>query len=49
VRSFLASFDRVEVAGRLEEVVAYKVTDPHMSAGEQARMWGLVRRHSPGR
>jgi hypothetical protein len=49
VHAFLASFDRTSVARRLEQVVAWKVADPHMSAGEQARMWELVRRASPER
>jgi aminoglycoside phosphotransferase (APT) family kinase protein len=49
VHAFLASFDRTDVARHLEDVVAWKVSDPHMSAGEQARMWDLVRKESPRR
>lgn len=49
VRAFLAGFDRRAVASRLHQVVTYKVTDPHMSKGEQERMWALVRRESPER
>ena len=42
VRSFLESFDTEPVARQLEDVVTWKVSDPHMSADEQARMWQLV-------
>jgi aminoglycoside phosphotransferase (APT) family kinase protein len=49
VRAFLSSFDRRAVASCLPGVVAYKVTDPHMSADEQERMWALVRKESPER
>jgi hypothetical protein len=44
VKNFLRSFDLDEVKRRLPEVVAWKAADPHMSAGEQARMWELVRK-----
>jgi aminoglycoside phosphotransferase (APT) family kinase protein len=43
VRSFLARFDRPELAGRLEEVVTWKADDPHMSDTEIAAMWRLSR------
>jgi aminoglycoside phosphotransferase (APT) family kinase protein len=43
VKNFLRSFDLDEVKPLLHDVVAWKVSDPHMSAGEQARMWELVR------
>lgn len=42
VDNFLASFDRRAVEQVLRQVVSWKVTDPHMSAAEQARMWQLV-------
>jgi aminoglycoside phosphotransferase (APT) family kinase protein len=42
VSSFLASFDVPRVTQTLREVVAWKVTDPHMSPAEQAAMWRLV-------
>ncbi len=44
VQSFLRSFDLAEVRRRLPEVVAWKAADPHMSAGEQAQMWELVKK-----
>jgi aminoglycoside phosphotransferase (APT) family kinase protein len=43
VRLFLRSFDRAEITPHLRDVVAWKVTDPNMSAAEQAAMWRLVR------
>lgn len=42
VKSFLRSFDAEEIRRSLRDVVAWKVTDPHMSASEQARMWRVV-------
>lgn len=42
VRSFLRSFDLTEVRSRLAQVVAWKVSDPHISLAEQTRMWDLV-------
>jgi aminoglycoside phosphotransferase (APT) family kinase protein len=42
VKNFLEGFDRQAVSRRLREVVAWKVTDPHMSAAEQSRMWQVV-------
>ena len=42
VRLFLRSFDTAEIAPYLRDVVAWKVTDPNMSATEQAAMWRLV-------
>jgi aminoglycoside phosphotransferase (APT) family kinase protein len=42
VNSFLRPFDRDVIKRSLREVVAWKVLNPHMSAGEQARMWKLV-------
>lgn len=42
VKSFLESFDTNSVARNLREVVAWKVSDPHISATEQARMWRVV-------
>lgn len=44
VGSFLRHFDLVAVRACLEAVVAWKVTDPHMSQSEQAAMWEVVRR-----
>jgi aminoglycoside phosphotransferase (APT) family kinase protein len=43
VKSFLRSFDIDEVKLRLHDVVAWKVSDAHLSAVEQARMWELVK------
>ena len=42
VKSFTSSFDLDEVNRVLVEVVTWKVSDPHMSAAEQARMWRVV-------
>ena len=42
VKSFIRSFDIDEVKQMLREVVAWKVSDPHMSPAEQARMWKVV-------
>ena len=42
VNSFLRSFDLDEVGRVISEVVTWKVSDPHMSATEQARMWQVV-------
>ena len=42
VSAFLGPFDLDPVKQSLREVVAWKVSDPHMSATEQARMWELV-------
>jgi hypothetical protein len=39
---FLGGFDLDPVRSELRAVVAWKVTDPHMSASEQARMWAVV-------
>jgi aminoglycoside phosphotransferase (APT) family kinase protein len=43
IKGLLAEFDRPALAAHLAEVVAWKVTDPHMSEAEQATMWSLVR------
>lgn len=42
VRSFLRSFDLDEIRRVMQDVVTWKVLDPHMSADEQARMWQVV-------
>lgn len=42
VKSFIGSFDLDGVTSVLREVVTWKVSDPHMSAAEQARMWQVV-------
>ena len=42
VTSFIRSFDLNEVGRVMSDVVTWKVLDPHMSAGEQARMWQVV-------
>ena len=42
VKSFLGSFEIDVVRQDLRDVVAWKVSDPHMSAAEQARMWQVV-------
>ncbi len=42
VKSFIRSFDLDDVRRIASEVVAWKVTDPHMSAAEQTRMWRVV-------
>ncbi|HUC37991.1 MAG TPA: phosphotransferase [Acidimicrobiales bacterium] len=49
VNAFVSSFDRHALEAHLGEVVAWKVTDPHMSEAEQARMWAMVERASRGR
>jgi aminoglycoside phosphotransferase (APT) family kinase protein len=43
VAGFLADVDRQAVTALLRSVVEWKVTDPHMSAVEQQRMWQVVR------
>jgi aminoglycoside phosphotransferase (APT) family kinase protein len=42
VSSFLGCFDVPRVTQSLHAAVAWKVSDPHMSVGEQAAMWRLV-------
>ena len=42
VNGFVNRFDRGEVSRRLRDVVAWKVTDAHMSEAEIAGMWKLV-------
>lgn len=42
IKSFLKRFDRAEVARQLPAVVAWKLTDPHMSEVEQAAMRSLL-------
>lgn len=42
VKSFMGSFDTDVVKQVLREVVSWKVSDPHMSAVEKARMWQVV-------
>jgi Phosphotransferase enzyme family len=49
VKSFLGSFDVDVVSRCLREVVAWKVSDPHMSDLEQARMWQVVSEAAAGR
>ena len=49
VHAFVSSFDRAALEAHLAEVVAWKVTDPHMSEAEQARMWAMVQSASGGR
>jgi tRNA A-37 threonylcarbamoyl transferase component Bud32 len=51
VKNFLDSVEIDVVRQRLRDVVAWKVLDPHISPGEQARMWEVVRqveRGTPG-
>lgn len=43
VKSFLGSLDVDVVKQSLGEVVAWKCSDPHMSVGEQDRMWQVVK------
>jgi hypothetical protein len=43
LKSFLGPVDIDAVRPVLREVVAWKVTDPHMSVTEQARMWEVVK------
>jgi aminoglycoside phosphotransferase (APT) family kinase protein len=42
VKSFLRPFDLDEVKRQLHDVVAWKVSDPHMSVEEQTQMWEVV-------
>ena len=42
VKSFLSSFDLDVVKKSLSDVVAWKISDPHMSVSEQDRMWQVV-------
>jgi hypothetical protein len=44
VKGFLAGFDPGPVRSTLRAVVEWKVTDPHISAAEQTRMWALLAR-----
>ena len=44
VSGFLRGFDLGPVRAALRDVVEWKVTDPHMSALEQRRMWAVVER-----
>lgn len=43
VKSFLGSIALDEVEPILRDVVAWKVSDPHISVAEQSRMWDVVR------
>ncbi len=43
VKSFLGSFDIDVVKQSLQDVVAWKTLDPHMSVGEQDLMWQIVK------
>lgn len=43
VKSFVDSFDVDVVKQCLNDVVAWKVVDPHLSVAEQARMWQVVK------
>jgi aminoglycoside phosphotransferase (APT) family kinase protein len=42
IAGFLGSFDLEPLRAALRGVVEWKVTDPHMSAAEQRRMWNVV-------
>jgi aminoglycoside phosphotransferase (APT) family kinase protein len=42
LKSFLGSFDIDVIRKSLHAVVAWKVSDPHISALEQARMWRVA-------
>ncbi len=42
VKSFVNSFDVDVVKQCLNDVVTWKVADPHLSVAEQARMWQVV-------
>jgi hypothetical protein len=42
IKAFLKRFDRTQVARQLPSVVAWKLTDPHMSEVEQAAMRSLL-------
>lgn len=48
VKSFLASVDVDAIKLVLREVVAWKASDPHMSAAEQHRMWEVCRQAEGG-
>ncbi len=48
VKSFLGSVEIEAVRPILGDVVAWKVSDPHISAAEQARMWGVVKQARGG-
>jgi aminoglycoside phosphotransferase (APT) family kinase protein len=43
VGAFTGCFDLAPVRASLRAIVEWKVTDPHMSADEQKRMWEVVR------
>jgi aminoglycoside phosphotransferase (APT) family kinase protein len=48
VKSFLSHFELDPVRAVLEESVAWKVRDAHMTQGEQAALWALARREGVG-
>jgi aminoglycoside phosphotransferase (APT) family kinase protein len=48
VKSFLGSVQIDAVRPVLRDVVAWKASDPHISAAEQARMWELVEQTGRG-
>jgi aminoglycoside phosphotransferase (APT) family kinase protein len=48
VKSFVDCIDADVVKQRLRDVVAWKVTDPHMSSAERARMWRVVKEAGGG-
>lgn len=48
VKSFVDSFDVDVVKQHLNDVVAWKVADPHLSVAEQARMWQVVKETGGG-
>ncbi|HEY3844188.1 MAG TPA: aminoglycoside phosphotransferase family protein [Acidimicrobiales bacterium] len=48
VKSFLDSVALDDVTPMLRDVVAWKVSDPHISAAEQARMWEVLEQAGRG-
>lgn len=44
VNGFIAHFDREQLTRQLRDVVAWKVSDPHMSPKEVQTMWDVVER-----
>jgi hypothetical protein len=48
VKSFLGSVEIDVVGQTLRDVVAWKVSDPHISAAEQTRMWEVVKQAGGG-
>jgi hypothetical protein len=44
INGFMSGFDHQAIAGKLRDIAAAKLKDPHMTAKEADRMWRAVER-----